>query len=69
MTSLRVVLAGGPVQRPELGSIREVSSLEEKVKVGFASGYEHFAHSGETVVIDGQPTAVYQWCEKTKIAE
>ncbi|MEC3979335.1 DUF5988 family protein [Amycolatopsis sp. H20-H5] len=69
MVSLRVVLAGGPEKLCETARVREVRNLTDTVKLSFASGYEHFAHSGETAEIDGYRLPVFQWCGQTRIAE
>jgi hypothetical protein len=69
MTSLKIVLAGGPERLCEIGRVREVGDVTETVKVSYASGYEHFAHNGETAEIDGYRFPVFQWCGKTRIAE
>ncbi|WP_328610189.1 DUF5988 family protein [Amycolatopsis sp. NBC_00345] len=63
------MLAGGPEDLGETARVREVGDLAETVKVSFASGYEHFAHSGETAEIDGYRFPVFQWCGQTRIAE
>jgi hypothetical protein len=69
MIRTRIVLAGGPEQLPEAVRIQEVGSLKDKVKVHFASGYEHFTHSGEVAEVDGDHLPVFQWCGQTRIAE
>lgn len=69
MTSLRIVLTGGPDQLHEGGCVKEVDNLDDKVKISFASGYEHFSHSGEVTEVDGDFLPVFHWCEKTRIAE
>lgn len=66
----RIVLVGGPDGVTEkCGAPLEVTNLADKVKVPFASGYEHFTHSGEFAVIDGDFRPVFEWCDRTKIAE
>jgi hypothetical protein len=68
MGSLRIVLTGGP-DRLHDGCVEEVDNLDDKVKISFASGYEHFSHSGEVTEVDGAVLPVFHWCERTKIAE
>ncbi|TQI93665.1 DUF5988 family protein [Amycolatopsis cihanbeyliensis] len=69
MASVRVVLSGGPVRLPESARVQEVNDLTEKVKIVFASGYEHFADSGEMAEIDGDRLPVFEWCGRTMMAE
>jgi hypothetical protein len=69
LDQVRVRLSGCPRDVPDLDRIREVNSLSEKVKLSFGNGYEHFAFSGESQVIDGHKVAVFTWCGRTKIAE
>jgi hypothetical protein len=68
-TATRIVLVGGPDGVAEKCAPLEVTNLDDKVKVPFASGYEHFSHSGEFAVIDGDFRPVFEWCDRTKIAE
>jgi len=42
---------------------------EEKVKILSGAGYEHFVHNGEFITVDGENLPVFQWSERTKIAE
>jgi Family of unknown function (DUF5988) len=69
VTSKKVVLSGGPDQLVTTTSIREVDYLNKKVKIAFGAGYEHFVHNGHFLVVDGEHLPVFQWCERTKIAE
>ena len=68
MASSRIVLTGGPDQLRE-NRVEEVDNLDDKVKISFASGYEHFSHSGEVTEVDGVILPVFHWCARTKIAE
>ncbi|MFD2467952.1 DUF5988 family protein [Amycolatopsis silviterrae] len=68
MEKVRIVLAGGPAELRE-SAVTEVDSLHEKVKIAFASGYEHFSHSGEVAEVDGAVLPVFRWCARTRIAE
>jgi hypothetical protein len=69
MTASNIVLAGGPDLNVEPGAVPDTVPLEQKVKVPFASGYEHFSHNGEYLWIDGVSRPVFQWCGRTQIAE
>ncbi|MEV4311997.1 DUF5988 family protein [Actinocrispum sp. NPDC049592] len=66
VTATKAVLAGGPAEVTE-GPV--VTGLDDKVKVPFASGYEHFAHNGEFLMVEGESRPVFRWCGRTKIAE
>jgi hypothetical protein len=67
--AFRIVLVGGPEGVADKCSPMETTSLDGKVKVPFASGYEHFSHSGRFTVVDGDSRPVFEWCDRTRIAE
>lgn len=69
MSGIVVVLAGGPGGLPASVRVREVDNLADKVKIPFASGYEHFVHEGEVREMDGRRMPVFQWCDRTRVAE
>ena len=69
MTSVRVVLSGGPAELPACERTREVTTLTDKVKIPFASGHEHFAYRGGVSEIDGVQVQVFEWCDRTRVAE
>ena len=69
MARLRVVLAGGPDELRKDGGVAEAAGLDDRVKILFASGYEHFSRSGEFAEVDGEVLPVFRWCARTKIAE
>jgi hypothetical protein len=69
MTTIDVVLAGGPSSLPEGDRIRTVSSLADKIKLPIGNGYEHFAYSGEYQNFQGSRMPAFTWCGRTKIAE
>ena len=69
LTATKVVLVGGPKQVVEATPVPEVSGLDQKVKIAFACGYEHFTHNGEFLMVDGESRPVFQWCDRTNIAE
>lgn len=66
MTDVRqlvtVDLRGGPTAFPEELRHPEVPSAEERVKVSFYGGYEHFER-------DPQSDTVYRWIGRTRVAE
>jgi hypothetical protein len=67
--SIVVLLAGGREDLPQAHRIRTVATLEERVAVEFAGGYEHFAHHGKYAKVGGRELAVLDWTYRTKIAE
>jgi hypothetical protein len=69
MSSVRVVLSGGPAGLPDSERLREVPGLVDKVKIPFASGHEHFEYRGGDREIDGEPVPVFEWCDRTRVAE
>ncbi|MGW0594923.1 DUF5988 family protein [Streptosporangium sp. NPDC002607] len=69
MTSAKIVLAGGPERLFTRDHVRRTDNPNEKVKILLGSGYEHFVHNGEFLVIEGEDLPVFQWSERTKIAE
>ena len=60
-----VRLAGGPRELPDAQRIVTVSGGTDKVKLRFGGGYEHFADTGESA----DELRVFQWCDRTAIAE
>ncbi|HEY0451022.1 DUF5988 family protein [Actinophytocola sp.] len=69
MSSVRVVLSGGPAELPDSARLPEVADLADKVKIPFASGHEHFVYRGGNRDIDGVPVPVFEWCDRTRVAE
>lgn len=69
MVNARVLLVGGPEYLPDTVRVQEVDDLEEKVKLAYGAGYEHFSNSGEVSLVDGEYLPVFRWCGKTKVAE
>jgi len=66
---IRVLLEGGPADLQESDRLREVASIAESVKVARGCGYEHFRYSGQTRDVNGIRLPVFQWCDRTRIAE
>ncbi|MEV0618502.1 DUF5988 family protein [Nonomuraea sp. NPDC050404] len=67
MAGPRIVLDGGPQFKHS--SFQPSGNSPEKVKILLGSGYQHFVHNGEFVLVDGEKLPVFQWSECTKIAE
>ena len=66
MDQIRVLLVGGPA---DVAGVREVSNLGDPVKVARCGGYEHFRYSGVSRDVHGAQVPVFEWCDRTKIAE
>lgn len=69
MQAKRVVLSGGPKDLPDIYRLREVADLNEKVKVQWRAGYEHFLPTAEVRDVEGEMLPVFEWCASTRIAE
>ena len=67
MDQIRVLLVGGPSDLT--GSVREVPALGNSIKVERGSGYDHFRYSGESRDLHGSQVPVFEWCDRTKLAE
>jgi hypothetical protein len=63
--TVTVLLAGGPPALPDAQRIVTVSGGTDRVKLRFGGGYEHFADTGESA----DDLRVFQWCDRTAIAE
>lgn len=59
------ILQGGPAELPVSLRTHRVPAAEEKIKVPFYGGYEHFCRGG---TVAGQPV-VFHWTGRTRIAE
>lgn len=67
LDTIEAMLEGGPTNMPvDLRALR-VPQHEEKVKVSFYGGYEHFERLPESGAV-GAPV-VFRWTGRTRIAE
>jgi uncharacterized protein DUF5988 len=69
MTTIRVLLTGGPLLLTGEDRIHEVPTLGHKVKVPRGNGTDHFRYSGESRDLNGSTLPVFHWCDRTKFAE
>lgn len=69
VTSVKVMLSGGPSDLATADRSVPVSELGRTLKIHYRAGYEHFVHDGEYQTIDGSEVAVFRWTQRTKIAE
>jgi Family of unknown function (DUF5988) len=68
--SVAAVLQGGPPGFPERLRRHQVTADQEKVKVQYLGGYEHFERViGDDHAINPCAPVVYKWTMRTKIAE
>jgi hypothetical protein len=68
-TTVNVLLAGGPSTLSDEQRIVTVTSDTEKVKLKMGRGYEHFSDTGESTDHEQDSLRVFQWCDRTAIAE
>lgn len=64
-TVVTALLTGGPRALADDQRMVTVSGATDKVKLQVGRGYEHFSDTGEST--DG--LRVFQWCDRTAIAE
>ena len=69
MTTTIVFLDGGPSQLLGTSYLADAGGLETKLKIAYGNGYEHYAHNGTFRLFDGEELPVFQWCDRTRIAE
>ena len=64
-----VLLDGGPGEYFGTRYVLDADGLETRIKIQYGNGYEHYAHNGTFRVLDGQEIPVFQWCDRTRMAE
>jgi len=69
MATTIVMLSGGPNEILETYGTWEVDDLAGKLKIQFGCGYEHYTHNGEFRTLEGEEFPVFQWCQRTRVAE
>lgn len=67
--SLQAILEGGPASIPTALRRQEVSPLEEKIKLPYLGGYEHFERVDDPSQDASGPQIIFRWARRTKIAE
>ncbi len=65
--SVKAFLEGGPEDLPS--RIVPVEPPGPEIKIAYRNGYEHFALTPRQAETAEGPLPVYQWFERTKIAE
>lgn len=69
MEEFRVLLLGGPPSFPDHLRNQTVRSIDEKIKVRFRAGYEHFQYRGECRNTSEGRVQLFSWCARTAVAE
>jgi Family of unknown function (DUF5988) len=67
--SAQAVLEGGPESIPAAQRMREVGSLDEKIKLPHHGGYEHFERVSALEGSIAAQRLVYRWTMRTEVAE
>ncbi|WP_229070417.1 DUF5988 family protein [Actinoplanes sp. DH11] len=65
---IEITLHGGPADMPVELRTHSVTPDQEKVKVSYYGGYEHFERR-ITVVEGTDPVTSYHWIGRTRVAE
>lgn len=66
---VRAVLEGGPQEFPEGLRVQTAPRSEQKIKVPYHGGYEHFERVGDSPGPAEPGTIIFRWTMRTKIAE
>jgi uncharacterized protein DUF5988 len=66
---VRAILYGGPESIPDETRVQLVSPLEEKVKLPYRGGYEHFERIAVIDTSDALEEITFHWKMRTEIAE
>jgi hypothetical protein len=67
--SVLAILVGGPATIPSESRMQTVGPNDEKVKLPYYGGYEHFQRTGEFGEGDVDCPVVFRWVTRTKLAE
>jgi hypothetical protein len=69
INSVQAVLRGGPATIPAASRIQEVSPLDEKVKLSYYGGYEHFERTTTLIEDASCRQIIFRWTMRTEMAE
>jgi Family of unknown function (DUF5988) len=67
--SVRAILHGGPESIPNETRVQLVSPLEEKIKLPYYGGYEHFERIAAIDTSGILEEITFHWTMRTEIAE
>jgi hypothetical protein len=68
-SSALAILEGGPESIPAAQRMQEVGPLDEKIKLPYHGGYEHFERVGWPEESTAAQHLVYRWTMRTEVAE
>jgi hypothetical protein len=68
-STIEAILEGGPDGLALTHRRCRVVEADDKIKVPYLGGYEHFERTSEYTDHEGAPRRVYRWTTRTKIAE
>jgi hypothetical protein len=63
------ILEGGPEGIPEASRLRAVSPVDDKIKIVYYGGYEHFERTDMLDESGSFPQIVFRWTTRTEMAE
>ncbi|MEU2252182.1 DUF5988 family protein [Nocardia xishanensis] len=63
----KAILEGGPADLPE--RIVPITPPGIELKIPFKGGYEHFKVTQRQADTESGRLTVYEWCDRTKVAE
>jgi hypothetical protein len=69
VNSVQAVLKGGPATIPAASRIQEVSPFDEKVKLPYCGGYEHFERTTTLIEDASCRQIIFRWTMRTEMAE
>jgi hypothetical protein len=69
VNSVQAVLRGGPATIPAASRIQEVSPHDEKVKLPYYGGYEHFERTTTLIEDASCRQIIFRWTMRTELAE
>jgi Family of unknown function (DUF5988) len=67
--SVQALLEGGPASMPNTWCIQQVSPADQKIKIQYYGGYEHFERVGEPDEHISREQIVFRWTMRTEVAE
>jgi hypothetical protein len=68
-TPPNAVLRGGPEYLSDSDRVRHIENLEMELKLLVGNRYEHFVPTGEEVAAGRRRLRVFEWTNRTFIAE
>lgn len=67
--TVQAILEDGPEGIPTTSRRQTVSPLEEKIKLPYCGGYEHFERVGWLDYSNSARQLVFRWTTRTEVAE